>query len=206
MATPCSVKAYGRDRRPPQLEVTDCDLKLANSSRVSWNMRCDAVKLREIRIQHDPLATQRQDPGLNRLASVVGVPPFIGGFLRDNGLLLDDSPTRHNAGPPKRIGASFAQGSFKVIGFRGHQIPRTPYGTPRAPTCFRLPTASRPEPSARPVRRPTLLDLEPDGSPRLFRWTHQSAERRKVPDTLTRATSWKIKVAVSDSPTYAGCS
>ena len=56
-------------------------------------MRCDAVKLREIRIQHDPLATQRQDPGLNRLASVVGVPPFIGGFLRENGLLLNDSPT-----------------------------------------------------------------------------------------------------------------
>jgi hypothetical protein len=32
IATPCSVKAYGGWRRPPQdeLEITDCDLKLLN--------------------------------------------------------------------------------------------------------------------------------------------------------------------------------
>ena len=36
MATPCSVKAYGRYRRPPRdFEVTDCDLKRVASSGVS---------------------------------------------------------------------------------------------------------------------------------------------------------------------------
>jgi hypothetical protein len=48
IATPCSVKARGRYRLPPQLEVTNCDLKLeaphwslkfSNSSGVSWNMK-----------------------------------------------------------------------------------------------------------------------------------------------------------------------
>jgi hypothetical protein len=50
------------------------------------------------------------------LTSVAGVPIFIGRLLGENRLLLDDSPTRKNADPPKRTGASFAQGSFKVIG------------------------------------------------------------------------------------------
>src|SRR5659263_119377 len=40
MATPCSVKAVGVDRRrPPQLEVTDCDFKKSASSAVSQNMK-----------------------------------------------------------------------------------------------------------------------------------------------------------------------
>jgi hypothetical protein len=39
MATPCSVNAYGRVLRPPQIDVTICDFKLANSSLVSWNMK-----------------------------------------------------------------------------------------------------------------------------------------------------------------------
>jgi hypothetical protein len=40
----------------------------------------------------------------------------MGGFLRGNGLLFGHAPARRNADPPKRIGASIAQGSFKVIG------------------------------------------------------------------------------------------
>jgi hypothetical protein len=31
IATPCSVKAYGSFLIPPQLEVTNCDFKIANS-------------------------------------------------------------------------------------------------------------------------------------------------------------------------------
>lgn len=36
---PCSVKAIGRLRRPPQLDVANCDFKFANSSSVSSNMK-----------------------------------------------------------------------------------------------------------------------------------------------------------------------
>ena len=44
MATPCSVKAYGAARRdPPQLEITICDFKVANSSIVSWNMKSAGI-------------------------------------------------------------------------------------------------------------------------------------------------------------------
>ena len=40
IATPCSVKAYGMERLPPQdLEVTICDLKITNSAGLSWNMK-----------------------------------------------------------------------------------------------------------------------------------------------------------------------
>ena len=40
IATPCSVKAYGLALRlPPQLEITICDFKLANSLSVNWNIK-----------------------------------------------------------------------------------------------------------------------------------------------------------------------
>src|SRR3990170_2606184 len=41
IATPCSVKASGRDlRRLPQpLEITNCDFKFADSSVVLWDMK-----------------------------------------------------------------------------------------------------------------------------------------------------------------------
>src|SRR4030095_8086659 len=40
MMTPCSVKANGRDRRPPlTFEITICDLKDLNSSADNWNMK-----------------------------------------------------------------------------------------------------------------------------------------------------------------------
>jgi len=39
IATPCSVKTIGRYLTPPQLEVTNCDLKLANSSLVNSNIK-----------------------------------------------------------------------------------------------------------------------------------------------------------------------
>ena len=44
IATPCSVKANGRDRRhPPQpLEITICDFKFALSSAVNRNMKSPA--------------------------------------------------------------------------------------------------------------------------------------------------------------------
>src|SRR5208283_1407701 len=32
IVTPCAAKAYGGVRRPPQLEITDCDFKLAAST------------------------------------------------------------------------------------------------------------------------------------------------------------------------------
>jgi hypothetical protein len=45
IATPCSVKAVGVDRRrPPQLEVTDCDFKKPASSAVSRNHGCPNVE------------------------------------------------------------------------------------------------------------------------------------------------------------------
>lgn len=47
MATPCSVKAKGMYRVPPLLfEVTNCDLKLSNSSGVSSNMKSEGKRLR----------------------------------------------------------------------------------------------------------------------------------------------------------------
>ena len=39
IATPCSVKAIGIYRRPPQLEVTICDLKFSNSFLLSSNIK-----------------------------------------------------------------------------------------------------------------------------------------------------------------------
>ena len=42
IATPCSVKAKGAERRPPwdsKLEVTICDFKFCHSDLVSWNMK-----------------------------------------------------------------------------------------------------------------------------------------------------------------------
>jgi len=38
IATPCSVNTIDKYRAPPQLEVTNCDLKLSNSSFVSSNL------------------------------------------------------------------------------------------------------------------------------------------------------------------------
>jgi hypothetical protein len=35
-----------RRRRPPQLEITICDFKMANSSRVSWNMKSSGKRSR----------------------------------------------------------------------------------------------------------------------------------------------------------------
>jgi hypothetical protein len=49
MATPCSVNAYGRVRRPPwprELEVTMCDLKSASSAAVSRNMKSAGKRAR----------------------------------------------------------------------------------------------------------------------------------------------------------------
>jgi hypothetical protein len=49
IATPCSVKAYGRLRRPPRrrvFEVTDCDLNLFASTAVIRNMKSDGKRLR----------------------------------------------------------------------------------------------------------------------------------------------------------------
>jgi hypothetical protein len=74
MATPCSAKAYGGYRRPPQpvLDITDRDLKSANSCSVSWNAKScgkrpglrrhrlkertglDGVKGGKVRIKQDP--------------------------------------------------------------------------------------------------------------------------------------------------------
>ena len=39
IATPCSVKTYGKCLLPPQLEVTNCDLKLVNSLFVMRNAK-----------------------------------------------------------------------------------------------------------------------------------------------------------------------
>ena len=80
MATPCSVKTKGCDRRPPhELEVPDWYLKLSNSAFVSWNMKSsgkrprfplhgtnkrlglDAVEGREVGIEHHFLTTEKKD-------------------------------------------------------------------------------------------------------------------------------------------------
>lgn len=45
MATPCSVKAYGGLRAPPQLEVTNCGFKLLNSLTLSWNMKSWGIEM-----------------------------------------------------------------------------------------------------------------------------------------------------------------
>ena len=45
MATPCSVKANGNLRRPPHLDVTDCDFKLENSEAVNSNMKSAGKRL-----------------------------------------------------------------------------------------------------------------------------------------------------------------
>ena len=41
ITVPCSVNAYGRVRRPPRpdFDIANCDVKVAVSSRVSWNMK-----------------------------------------------------------------------------------------------------------------------------------------------------------------------
>src|SRR5688572_1142696 len=39
MAIPCSVKAKGIFRTPPQLEVTICDFKFSISFLVNWNIK-----------------------------------------------------------------------------------------------------------------------------------------------------------------------
>jgi hypothetical protein len=43
---PCSVKASGRLRRPPQLDVAERDFKFANSSVVSSNRKSSGKRLR----------------------------------------------------------------------------------------------------------------------------------------------------------------
>ena len=46
MRAPCSVNTVGGYRLPPQLEVTDCDLKLENSSAVRRNEKSSGKRLR----------------------------------------------------------------------------------------------------------------------------------------------------------------
>jgi len=63
IATPCSVKTIGRYLTPPQLEVTNCDLKLANSSWVNSNIKssgnlhqCSFLSVASNRLKVNPFA------------------------------------------------------------------------------------------------------------------------------------------------------
>src|SRR5437667_6582643 len=85
MATPCSVKAYGRYRRPPQLEVPILEPQVGEFFRrelehevrreprlVSLHgsierLSLDAIQLRQVLVQHDLLASNKQNRPLNAL-------------------------------------------------------------------------------------------------------------------------------------------
>ena len=78
----CSVKAYGRYRRPPRpFEVANCDLRKIRPQRLpteTWksfressrvpsdrlvqSFRCDAVEFRKINVQHDAMAPDDENP------------------------------------------------------------------------------------------------------------------------------------------------
>jgi hypothetical protein len=81
MATPCSVKAWGRYLRcwpRPAFKVTACDLRAAHSEAVSWNMKARGNRARfrlTARTRMVPLTCSTVTGGLRLATAVVTAAP-----------------------------------------------------------------------------------------------------------------------------------